>query len=199
MESNLKLFVSCAIGLEPVLADEMRLLSAEPTLTKAGVHLDVDLETAYRVILWSRVASRVLLPLFETNATGDDLYAEALEFDWSEHLRPGSQIAVEFSGQNKHIRHTRYGALRIKDAIADWFSARDLEAPQMSREEPDMRLSARLNRGQVEVALDLSWRCYAPSWLSRTARASTLAREFSGGPFVSCWLAKGLRCRGFTV
>ena len=156
MESNLKLFVSCAIGLEPVLADEMRLLSAEPTLTKAGVHLDVDLETAYRVILWSRVASRVLLPLFETNATGDDLYAEALEFDWSEHLRPGSQIAVEFSGQNKHIRHTRYGALRIKDAIADWFSARDLEAPQMSREEPDMRLSARLNRGQVEVALDLS-------------------------------------------
>ena len=152
----MKLFVSCAIGLEPVLADEMQLLGLEPAPTKAGVHLEATLEDTYKVLLWSRVASRVLLPLFETNATGDELYAGAMDLDWSEHLHPGAQIAIEFSGQNKHIRHTRYGALRIKDAIADWFVARDLEPPKMSREEPDMRLSARLNRGQVEVALDLS-------------------------------------------
>ena len=152
----MKIFVSCAIGLEPVLADELKALGLEPAATKAGVHLETDLESAYRVMLWSRVASRVLLPLFETNATGDELYEGAVEFDWSEQLHPGALIAIEFSGQNKHIRHTRYGALRIKDAIADWFSARELEAPRMSREEPDMRLSARLNRGKIEVALDLS-------------------------------------------
>lgn len=152
----MKLFVSCAIGLEPVLADEIEALGLEPSPTKAGVHIEATLEQAYQVCIWSRVASRVLLPLFETAATGDELYEAALDFDWSEHLKPGAGISIDFSGQNKHIRHTRYGALRIKDAIADWFGEQDLEAPKMSRDDPDMRLSARLNKGQVEVALDFS-------------------------------------------
>ena len=152
----MKVFVSCAIGLEPVLADEMQSIGLSPQPTKAGVHLDVELEDAYRICLWSRVASRVLLPLFESPATGDELYAVAREFDWSQQLRSGQRIAIDFSGQNKHIRHTRYGALRLKDAIADQFVADDLPPPKIDREQPDMRLSARLHKGKIEVALDFS-------------------------------------------
>lgn len=152
----MKLFVSCAIGLEPVLADEIQALGLEPRLTKAGVHIDADLEHAYRICLWSRVASRVLMPLFASEATGDDLYETAKEIDWSEYLHSGSRLAIDFSGQNKHIRHTRYGALRIKDAIADWFSDRDAEAPRMDKDNADARLSARLTKGIVEVAFDFS-------------------------------------------
>ena len=152
----MELFISCAIGLEPVLADEITALGLDPRPTKAGVSLETDLEHAYRICLWSRVASRVLIPLMRCGATGDELYEAASELDWSQHLAPGALLAIDFSGQNKHIRHTRYGALRLKDAIADWFEARDEEPPRMDKEQFQMRLSARLTKGVIEVALDFS-------------------------------------------
>jgi len=169
----MNLFVSCAIGLEPVLADELADIVSDSTSnsavadikpTKAGVWLDGTLtdgstgtyENAYRICLWSRVASRVLLPIFECEATVDDLYHSAVEQDWSKYLKPGAAITIDFSGKNKHIRHTRFGALKIKDAIADWHQARDLVAPRLEKEEPEIRFSARINKGKVSVALDFS-------------------------------------------
>ena len=153
----MNIFVSCAIGLEPVLADEIgQITDCEIKPTKAGIWVDGELEIAYRIALWSRVASRVLLPLFEAEANVESLYHTALEQDWSHHMRPGATLAIDFSGKNKHIRHTRFGALKIKDAIADWHSARDLKSPQLEKEDPEIRLSARISRGQVSVALDFS-------------------------------------------
>ena len=76
----MKLFVSCAIGLEPVLADELAALferAVKPTT--AGVWVETELSSAYRAALWSRVASRVLLPIFKCEAKGDDLYHAAIE------------------------------------------------------------------------------------------------------------------------
>lgn len=153
----MKLFISCAIGLEPVLADELANLLASPVQpTKAGVWLEGSLEDAYRTALWSRVASRVLLPIFECEATVEELYNSAVEQDWAQYLNPGAALAIDFSGKNKHIRHTRFGALKIKDAIADWHQARDLEQPRLEKEQPEVRLSARINRGKVSVALDFT-------------------------------------------
>ncbi|MEQ8956246.1 MAG: bifunctional 23S rRNA (guanine(2069)-N(7))-methyltransferase RlmK/23S rRNA (guanine(2445)-N(2))-methyltransferase RlmL, partial [Gammaproteobacteria bacterium] len=153
----MNIFISCAIGLEPVLADEIgRITDSEAKPTKAGVWVDGDLETAYRIALWSRVASRVLLPLFDAEANVESLYDTALEQDWSQHMRPGATLAIDFSGKNKHIRHTRFGALKIKDAIVDWHNARDIKPPQLEKEEQEIRLSARINHGQVSVALDFS-------------------------------------------
>jgi len=153
----MNIFVSCAIGLEPILADEVRQIAdSDVRPTKAGIWIEAELETAYRIALWSRVASRVLLPLFEAEANVESLYNTAVEQDWSQHLRPGASLAIDFSGKNKHIRHTRFGALKIKDAIADWHNARDLKPPQLEKEEPEIRLSARISQGQISVALDFS-------------------------------------------
>lgn len=157
----MNLFVSCAIGLEPVLADELTEFvdaDTQSTIrpTKAGVWVDGQIEDAYRISLWSRVASRVLLPIFESEATVDALYLSALEQDWAKYLSPGAAIAIDFSGKNKHIRHTRFGALKIKDAMADWHQGRELEAPHLEKDEPEIRFSARINKGKVSVALDFS-------------------------------------------
>ena len=153
----MNLFISCAIGLEPVLADELAdVISADARPTKAGVWVDTDLAGAYQIVLWSRVASRVLLPIFECQATVDELYASAVAQNWAEYLKPGASIAIDFSGKNKHIRHTRFGALKIKDAIADWHQQRDLDTPYLDKEDPEVRFSARINKGKLSVALDLS-------------------------------------------
>ena len=153
----MNLFVSCAIGLEPVLANELNnLVDASIKPTRAGVWVDGVLADAYSVCLWSRVASRVLLPVFASDATVENLYNTAVEHCWSEYLEPGAGIAIDFSGKNKHIRHTGFGALKIKDAIADWHRARGLEPPHLEKDEPEIRFSARINKGKVSVALDFS-------------------------------------------
>ena len=55
---------------------------------------------------------------------GDELYATALRVDWDAHLAVDGTLAVDFTGTNDAIRDTRYGAVRVKDAIVDQFRAR---------------------------------------------------------------------------
>ena len=63
-------WVTCADGLENLLVEELQELiqnqSASITEKKAGrIIIQGTLETAYRICLWSRLASRVLLPIHE--------------------------------------------------------------------------------------------------------------------------------------
>ncbi len=57
-------FATCPKGLEYLLRDELVALGAEEAREAlAGVHFSGSLETAYRACLWSRLASRILMPL----------------------------------------------------------------------------------------------------------------------------------------
>src|SRR6185295_2263711 len=90
-------FATTAKGLEALLADELRTLGAtdvEPR--RAGVAVHGPLEVGYRACLWSRVASRVLLPLASFTAeTPAALYEGVRTIRWSEHLGPHNTIAVD--------------------------------------------------------------------------------------------------------
>ena len=60
--SALPLFATVPKGMEHILARELRSLGANDlTSGLAGIAFEGDLELAYRVCLWSRTASRVLL------------------------------------------------------------------------------------------------------------------------------------------
>ena len=61
-----KYFATCARGIEPVLAGELRELGAvdvEPG--RGGVHFAGDRALLYRANLWLRTAIRVLQPILE--------------------------------------------------------------------------------------------------------------------------------------
>jgi 23S rRNA (guanine2445-N2)-methyltransferase / 23S rRNA (guanine2069-N7)-methyltransferase len=65
-------FATCPKGLEYLLRDELLALGApEAHESLAGVRFAGTLETAYRACLWSRLASRILLPLAEFDAADD--------------------------------------------------------------------------------------------------------------------------------
>src|SRR5665811_49865 len=123
-----------------------------------GVSFQGTLETAYRVCLWSRLAGRVLLPLATGPAAdGDELYATTYRVDWDAHLGVDGTLAVDFSGTSDTIRDTRYGAVRMKDAVVDQFRARHGDRrPSVDTRAPDLRINGHLVRGRVTVSLDLS-------------------------------------------
>ncbi len=54
------LLLSCPKGLEGLLSEEAQTLGASHLgETVGGVRLAADLETVYRICLWSRLANRV--------------------------------------------------------------------------------------------------------------------------------------------
>jgi 23S rRNA (guanine2445-N2)-methyltransferase / 23S rRNA (guanine2069-N7)-methyltransferase len=145
--------------MESLLAGELKGLGAERVKqTRAGASFEGSLETAYRVCLWSRLAGRVLLPLRTGPAgDGDELYATAQHVHWDTHVGVDGTVAVDFTGMNDAIRDTRYGAVRVKDAIVDQFRGHyDGRRPSVDVRAPDLRVNAHLARGRVTISIDLS-------------------------------------------
>ena len=157
--ADLSLFATVPRGLESLLAGELRGLgAAHVKQVRAGVAFSGSLETAYRACLWSRVAGRVLLPVTSGKATdGDELYKTAQGVDWSRHLDVDATLAVDFTGANDRIRDTRFGAVRIKDAIVDQFRATSGgKRPSVDARAPDVRVNAHLAGTRVAISIDLS-------------------------------------------
>jgi len=154
----LPFFATVPRGMESLLAGELRSLGAEHVKqARAGVAFQGTLATAYRVCLWSRLAGRVLLPLTTGPAAdGDQLYATTQRVDWDTHLGVDGTLSVDFSGTSDTIRDTRYGAVRMKDAVVDQFRARHGDRrPSVDTRAPDLRINGHLMRGRVTVSLDL--------------------------------------------
>ena len=139
----MKFFVSCAKGLEYLLADELVALGCvRATAARAGANAEGSLQDAQRAVLWSRLASRVLWPIAEYDCPDERaLYAGAAAVDWSQHLRVGMSLAVDAHVSGDAITHARYAAQRIKDAIVDTLRGPDGERPSVDLDNPDLRLS----------------------------------------------------------
>lgn len=64
--------------------------------------------------MWSRLASRIMLPLGECSVYSDlDLYG-VQSIPWTEIFTTDATFAVHFSGLNEEIRNSQYGALKSK-------------------------------------------------------------------------------------
>src|SRR5690554_1742384 len=154
----MQLFITCPKGLENPLQDELDQLGAtDVRQTVAGVSCSAELETAYRICLWSRLGNRVLMPLAEGEvADADALYALVQRVDWLEHLRPSGTLTVDFNGRTNEIKNTHFGALKVKDAIVDQIRSATGQRPSVERNQPDLRINVHLHRRRATVALDLS-------------------------------------------
>ncbi|MGE5152901.1 MAG: bifunctional 23S rRNA (guanine(2069)-N(7))-methyltransferase RlmK/23S rRNA (guanine(2445)-N(2))-methyltransferase RlmL [Bdellovibrio bacteriovorus] len=156
--SSHSFFVTAPKHLGSLLAEELTGLGlAGATESRGGARFAGTLEDAYRVCLWSRVANRVLLPIAELPADGPDaLYAGAGEVPWEEHLGPDRTFAVRFDGNLAGITHSQFGALKVKDAIADRFTDRLGRRPDVDAEHPDLLIHCYALRGTATLAIDLS-------------------------------------------
>ncbi|UYA60089.1 ycbY / rlmL / rlmK [Pectobacterium sp. F1-1] len=152
------LFASTARGLEELLKSELESLGAQScTVVQGGVHFEGDNRLMYQSLLWSRLASRILLPLNEFKVHSDlDLYLGVQAIDWSTVFSIDKTFAVHFTGTNEDIRNSQYGALKVKDAIVDSFTRKTGQRPDVAKQQPDIRINVFLQRDTASVSLDLS-------------------------------------------
>ncbi|MCK9237554.1 MAG: bifunctional 23S rRNA (guanine(2069)-N(7))-methyltransferase RlmK/23S rRNA (guanine(2445)-N(2))-methyltransferase RlmL [Thiopseudomonas sp.] len=150
--------LTCPKSLEGLLLEEAQSLGLQQAKERpAGVSGLASLEDAYRMCLWSRLANRVLLVLTQVKiANADELYAAVQSIDWYEHLDAKGSLAVDFSGRGSGIDNTHFGALKVKDAIVDALRDKDGNRPMVEKNQPDLRVHAHIQRGQLTLAIDLS-------------------------------------------
>jgi len=155
---RLSFFAPCPRGVEGLLADELRRLRLHGVRPqRGGVLFAGPIAEAYRALLWSRLASRVLMSLGEVGAeTADALYDGIRAIAWEDHVRPDGTIAVDASGVNEALRNTQFTAVRVKDAIADRFRDRAGVRPSVDTGNPDVRVNVVVVGKKAKLAIDLS-------------------------------------------
>lgn len=151
-------FATCARGLEGVTALELETLGAHSIESgQGGVSFQGDLKLLYSANLWLRTAIRVLCPIlrFEIESA-DELYDVVRNFDWSRYLTPQHTLAVTANVRSSVLSHSRYAALRVKDAICDQFSERTGRRPNVDVENPLVSLNLHVDHNLAVLSLDSS-------------------------------------------
>ena len=138
--------------------DELRALgAADVTPGRGGVQFLGDLPLLYKANLWLRTAIRVLWPILEAPVLSpEDLYAAVQTIDWSRYLTPEHTLAVDCNVRDSQITHSKYAALKVKDAICDQFVAKCGKRPSVNVDEPMVGLNLHIYRDQAVLSLESS-------------------------------------------
>ncbi len=121
------------------------------------VQVEGNLAQLYHLLLWSRVASTLILQLQQSRITHlDQLYDLCRQVPWHEHMRPNCSFKVRFSGQLAGLDDARFATLRVKDAIADHFRDRSGERPSVVKDAPDILIDARVRGEHLYFGLDMA-------------------------------------------
>jgi 23S rRNA G2445 N2-methylase RlmL len=133
-------YVACTLGLEQVLAGELRALGAAGVEVRRGAcSFEGEPATAYRACLWLRSAIRVQEELARgTVRDRDDLYALTGTVDWSRSITHLQTLAIDGSVRDSFVNDTRFPVLVVKDAICDQFRDRTGKRPDVARDRPDL-------------------------------------------------------------
>lgn len=157
--------ITCADGLETALLSELDSFGIQGEKLKMGrILVTGDVQTLYQICLFSRVASRVLLPLGEYALPKDEngrqdiadmLYRFACGIDWTTVFGLYNTFAVKVSVDKRVSVNQQFATLRIKDAIADTFTDKLGSRPNVDKS-PQFAIYVHIGVDSAELALDLS-------------------------------------------
>ena len=158
-------WITCADGLEAALALEIETLGATIVQKTPGrLIIKNNLDIAYRICMWSRLASRVLLPIIdypiepshEVRDVAEELYQAAVEFDWALIFAPQSTFAVRLHTERAIKLNPQFATLRVKDGVVDSFMESVGRRPSIDTKQPEITLYVLAGEHSHHFCLDLS-------------------------------------------
>ncbi len=193
MQEHMQSFLALTSpGIEVLLADEIKNLGGEQVVQKPeGVYFSGSIELGYKISLWTRLATRVMLKLGEGEALNkEQLFKAASSINWLEHFTSETTFAIDFVGYSEEIRNSQFGGLTIKDAIVDQFRDQGHERPNVDKKSPQISFQARLLRDQVFIYLDFSGRGLFQRGYREHSGAAPLKENLAAALIIrSGWLA----------
>lgn len=149
-------FAQVAHPIEQLGGNELRDLGArsiEPDYR--GVYFEADRETLYRIVYRSRLVTRVIAPLVTFDCHSDRyLYNRGRELDWVSLIGTNRTFAIFATVSNSHISHSKYAALKLKDAIVDEIRERKGKRPNVDTRSPDVWINLHIENNRATISLD---------------------------------------------
>jgi putative N6-adenine-specific DNA methylase len=157
-QKDSRYFAQIADSLKEAGAQELTELGAEDVRPEfSGIHFRADPSTLYRINYLTRLLSRCLAPLRSYDCPDTDtLYQKAKQIEWEDFFSHGNTFAVSGNVSDSAISHSKYAALRLKDAVADYFREKTGRRPDVSVRNPDILLNLHIRSDQAVISLDTS-------------------------------------------
>ena len=118
-----KMVAKTMMGLEEVLADELRALGAENVeCINRAVTFEGTMATLYRANYTCRTALAILKPFAEFEANNEqELYDKVYQIKWEKILDVDCTFMIDSTTSGEIFTHSYFAALKTKDAIVDRF------------------------------------------------------------------------------
>lgn len=155
----MKLIAKTFYGLEDVLAEEIRSLGGQEVKTlNRAVSFEGDMRLLYAANLECRTALRILKPFLHFSAHNETvLYKRLRRFPWWEILSLDQTFAIDATVHSKTFTHSKYVALKVKDAIVDLFRYKfNGRRPSVALDKPDLRINVHCREKDFSLSLDSS-------------------------------------------
>lgn len=155
----MRIIAKTSFGLEEVLAEELKQIGvAEVKLATRAVLFEGTKETLYKANLWLRTANRLIVPIQTFRIrSAEDLYDKVKKIVWEDIFNLEQTFAIDSTVFSEIFSHTKFAALKAKDAIADRFRDKYGERPDVDTDFPHIRINLHIGKeGDCTISLDSS-------------------------------------------
>ncbi|MHA7843094.1 MAG: THUMP domain-containing class I SAM-dependent RNA methyltransferase [Winogradskyella sp.] len=158
MDNNFKMVAKTLFGFEDILAKELTQLGAmQVEKGIRNVSFVGDKGFMYKANMGLRTAIKILKPIKSFRvAREEDLYNNVKNIKWEDYLKSDGSLAVDATVHHSLFTHSKYTALKTKDAIVDRFREQDGNRPNIDLRFPDLKINVHIDRQRCTISLDTS-------------------------------------------
>jgi putative N6-adenine-specific DNA methylase len=152
-------FAQISTGIEPIAIRELEGLGARQLRPGfRGIFFLADYGTLYLINYKSRLISHVLAPLLSFECRDrEDLYRKGKSIDWPSIFSVDHTFGITANvSAHENIRHSKFAALCLKDAVVDLFRSRYGKRPDVDSYDPDIWINLYIRGENAMVSLDTS-------------------------------------------
>ncbi|MDT0557421.1 THUMP domain-containing protein [Ichthyenterobacterium sp. W332] len=158
MDNNFKMVAKTLYGFEELLSKELLQLGAQEI--KKGVRnvsFVGDKGFMYKANMGLRTAIKILKPIKTFRISNEkDLYNQVYKINWETYLKPEGSLAVDATVHSHVFTHSKFIALKTKDAIVDRFRDSAGVRPNVDLRFPDLKINVHIDRQLCTISLDTS-------------------------------------------
>ena len=111
----------------------------------------------YKANLCLRTALKILKPIANKRVLNQDqLYKFAKSIDWSKYMENTDTLSVSATALSENFNHSKFVALKVKDAIVDQFRDQTGERPNIDTQHPDLIVFVHIGGDYCTISLDSS-------------------------------------------
>lgn len=151
-------FAQAAEDIKVIAKDELESIGAtDVEESYKGLYFNASQKVLYKINLHSALINRVLAPIFSFDCHSENyLYNTAYDIGWEKLFNRDETFAVFASTINSKINHSKFAALKLKDAIVDRFRKKENKRPNVDTKYPDIWINLFIENNFAVISVDTS-------------------------------------------